>query len=399
MDDRYLIKVGEISLKGGNRSYFENTLKKNIRTSLAGRTIRISGREGRFYLQSSDADPKEIEETLGSTFGIVGFTRTRKTEKTLEALREETRRVVSEMVEQQLESDTGASFKIEARRTDKSFPLNSYEIACELGDLIAEEFPSLTVDVRNPQWVINVEIRENAYVYGQLWSGPGGLPVGTAGKGMLMLSGGIDSPVAGYMMAKRGLDLEAIYFHTYPYTSDEALEKVKTLTRTLAPYFAGVTLHVVPFTDFQMRLTERANPEEITLLMRAGMVKIAEQLALDRGAGCLVSGEALGQVASQTQESMRFTGSVSSLPVFRPLIGLDKEEIISRARRIGTFATSILPYEDCCTLFTPEHPLVRPDMETMRSAWENIEGEELLQRAKEETEQISFPPGAAERVS
>jgi thiamine biosynthesis protein ThiI len=213
-----------------------------------------------------------------------------------------------------------------------------------------------------------------------------------------MLSGVIDSPVAGYMMAKRGLDLEAVYFHTYPYTSEEALEKVKTLCSILSPYLMGVTLHVVPFTDFQIRLTERAQPEEITLLMRAGMVRIAEMLALDAGAGCLVSGEALGQVASQTQESMRFTGSVSSLPLFRPLIGLDKEEIISRARSIGTFSTSILPYEDCCTIFTPEHPLVRPDMERMREAWHRVEGEELLNTAKEETEQIRFAPSPTERV-
>jgi thiamine biosynthesis protein ThiI len=398
MRDQYLIKIGEISLKGGNRSYFEKSLKQNIRAALPGREVRISGREGRFYLRSRDAEEQEVRQALSRTFGVVGFTRTRKSEKSLEALKEETYRLVEEMASELPPGKTEASFKIEARRTDKSFPLNSYQIACELGAYLAEEFPFLSVDVRNPDWTISVEIREHSYVYGQLWPGPGGLPVGTAGKGILMLSGGIDSPVAGYMMAKRGLDLEAVYFHTYPYTSDEALEKVKTLSGILSPYLRGLTLHVVPFTDFQMRLAERAEAEEITLLMRAGMVKIAEMLAADIGAGCLVSGEALGQVASQTQESMRFTGSVSSLPVFRPLIGLDKEEIISRARTIGTFSTSILPYEDCCTIFTPEHPLVKPDYQRMREAWERLEADELLQRAKDDTEQVKLSQDEVRQV-
>ena len=384
----YLIKIGEIALKGENRNFFESRLRRNIRRALAGIECTVSGGSGRFYLRVRPEDGERARERLATVFGITSFSRTTRVEKTNEAIRSTAVALVAEQ-EAHL---ANTSFKVEARRTDKQFPLRSYDIAADLGGLLLESFPSLKVDVHRPSWVLNVEIREQAYLYLDRNQGPGGLPVGTAGKGMLLLSGGIDSPVAGYLMAKRGLRLSAVYFHAYPYTSDEAREKVVTLARTLAPYLSGVTLYVVPFTDPQMRIKQRGAAEEVTLLMRACMMRIAEQLAARTNAGCLVTGESLGQVASQTMESMSFTGGMTRLPVFRPLIGLDKEEIIALARKVGTFETSILPYEDCCTIFSPKHPLIRPQFDRMRSAYEALEIDDLLAQAADGAEVVKLSP-------
>ncbi len=395
---RYLIKIGEMSLKGGNKALFERRLRKNISTLLEDVKPRITIRDRRFYLDAEEAAIPRVEEALSHSFGIVGYTRTRGSKKDLEELKraaeEEVRRYAEKLYGPRTEElrDESISFKIEARRTDKSFPHNSYDIASELGAHLKESLPFLRVDVKKPDWKVAVEIREDVYIYVEQKEGPRGLPVGTAGKAMLMLSGGIDSPVAGYLMAKRGLFLDAVYFHTYPYTSDEALEKVRTLAGVLSPYCIGLRLFVVPFTDFQLRIKERASEDEVTLLMRAGMVKIAEKLAERTGAKALVTGESLSQVASQTLESLGFTGSMTSLPVFRPLIGMDKEEIIDLSRRIGSFETSILPYDDCCTIFSPEHPVVKPRLEKMMESWSDLEADELIDEAVTKTKKEHFPP-------
>ena len=283
----------------------------------------------------------------------------------------------------------GTTFKVESRRTDKSFPLTSYELSRDIGSEVLDAFPELSVDVHKPAWTISLEIREQAYIYGYERKGPGGLPVGTAGRGILLLSGGIDSPVAGYLMAKRGIRLGAVYFHAYPYTSDQAKEKVISLAGLISPYTGRMRLFIVPFTDVQLRIKERAKEEETTLLMRACMMKIADRIARAREALSLVTGENLSQVASQTTESMRFTQSVTDFPVYRPLIGFDKEEIITLAKKIGTFDTSILPFEDCCTIFSPKHPLVHPELDRMKESYLNLDADELLNSAIENTEIIT----------
>src|SRR6056297_286122 len=386
MNAIYLIKFGEISLKKENRIFYEKKLKSNLRRNIEARDAQIKYTNGRFYVETPEENAPQIEKTLSRTFGIVGFSRTRRVQKDIEIIKRSAKKVVETLQAENPGLAGTTSFKIEARRTDKSFKLSSYEIACEIGDYLMSQFEGLSVDLHSPDIKIYVEIREEAFIYGNPSRGPGGLPVGTAGRGLLMLSGGIDSPVAGHMMAKRGLKLDCVYFHTYPYTSEEALNKVKELTKILSPYIGGTNFFVVPFTEAQLRINERALPQEVTLLMRAGMVKIAEILANRNRAACLVTGESLSQVASQTLESITFTGSASQMPVFRPLMGLDKEEIIQRARAVGTFETSILPYDDCCTIFTAEHPLLKPGMERMWKSWNRLEIEQLLIQAADQTE-------------
>ncbi len=397
MQVRYLIKLGEMSLKGANRGLFEKRLRKNIYNLLREVKPHISIRDRRFYLDVDESETPKVEEALSRTFGIVGFTRTRSCAKTMEALRraaeEELRRYAGKLLGADLSrvAEGSVSFKIDAKRTDKSFPQNSYDIASEVGAHLSGVFPFLRVDVKNPDWRMRIEIREEAYIYVEEIRGPGGLPVGTAGKSLLMLSGGIDSPVAGYLMAKRGLFIDAIYFHTYPYTSDEALEKVRELGRILSPYAVGLRLFVVPFTDFQLRIKERGGVDEVTLLMRAGMVRISQRIAEKIGAQALITGESLCQVASQTLQSLQFTGSMTELPIFRPLIGMDKEEIIRLSRKIGTFETSILPYEDCCTIFSPDHPVVKPRLGKMRDSWNLLEADELIDEAVTNTKKEHIP--------
>ncbi|MFW6344115.1 MAG: tRNA uracil 4-sulfurtransferase ThiI [Sediminispirochaetaceae bacterium] len=401
MKIRYLIKIGEMALKGDNKSLFEKRLKKNILSLLPDIKPKITIRDRRFYLDTDESTMERVEDALLHTFGIVGFTRTAGCGKSMEELERESaaelQRYVSKIygTEEVEHIPEGAlSFKIEPRRTDRSVPYNSYEIAHKVGAYLNELFPFLRVDVKKPDITIHIEVREEVYIYIDPKKGLGGLPVGTAGRGLLMLSGGIDSPAAGYLMAKRGLSLNAVYFHTYPYTSEEALEKVKTLAAALAPYFIGVKLFVVPFTDFQLRIKDLAREEEVTLLMRAGMVKIAEKIAARFGAGALVTGESLSQVASQTIESLRFTGSMTDLPVLRPLIGFDKEEIIRLTREIGTYETSILPYEDCCTIFSPDHPLVKPKLDRMLESWKRLDADDVIERAVNEREEFFFPPAS-----
>ena len=392
MNAIYLIKFGELSLKKENRNFYEKKLKSNLRRNIEARDAQIKYTNGRFYVETPEENAPQIEKALSRTFGIVGFSRTRRVQKDIEIIKRTAKKVIETLQAENPGLAGTTSFKIEARRTDKSFKLNSYEIACEIGDYLMEQFEGLSVDVHSPDIKIYVEIREEAFIYGNPSRGPGGLPVGTAGRGLLMLSGGIDSPVAGHMMAKRGLKLDCVYFHAYPYTSEDALNKVKELTKILSPYIGGTNFFVVPFTETQLRINERALPQEVTLLMRAGMVKIAEILAHRNRAACLVTGESLSQVASQTLESITFTGSASQMPVFRPLMGLDKEEIIQRARAVGTFETSILPYDDCCTIFTAEHPLLKPGMERMWKSWNRLEIEQLLIQAADQTERYYVHP-------
>lgn len=387
-EDEYLIKVGEISLKGGNRGFFERLLRKNLREMMAPYRCTVTGRRGRYFLSAPNAPALHIERTLSRTFGVIGFARVHPAEKKMAAI---TELAVELAIRRRADTDEDGplTFKINARRSDKSFPNNSYEIACILGDAICARVAGVQVDVRNPDWSLNVEIREKAYLYGTTMKGPGGLPVGSAGRGLLLLSGGIDSPVAGFMMAKRGIQPTAVYFHTYPYTSDEAKEKVIRLAEILAGFVGPVDLWVIPFTDSQLAINRVARPAEVTLLMRSCMVRTSHLIAERIGALCLITGEALSQVASQTAESIRLTDSYTDLPVMRPLIGLDKEEIIARARNIGTYETSILPYEDCCTLFSPKHPLIHPDFQTLRCHYEELAIEPMLKEAVDSAEVIS----------
>ena len=384
----FLLRIGEISLKGGNRGYFEKKLAQNIKRRLKNEHPRITGSGGRFLLEIGEEAASTAERVLSTTFGLVGFSKALVCKKNLADIRRE----ASRQVDIFLEGRKSCTFKIAARRSDKSFALTSYDIAKDLGDEIRACRPGMKVDVHTPDLLLNVEIRDKAYIYGNGIKGPGGLPVGVAGKGMLLLSGGIDSPVSAYLMAKRGLAIEAVYFHTYPYTSDEALEKVKTVVSTLSGPCSGISLFIIPFTDVALKLRQFAPLAETTLLMRASMMDVASRIAGRREALCLVTGESLSQVASQTAQSMRFTESTSDLPVFRPLIGLDKEEIISIARRIDTYKTSILPFEDCCTVFSPDKPLIRPDYRRMRKSYEVLDMGHLLEESIEKAEKLWYPP-------
>jgi len=372
----YLLKHGELTLKGGNRKNFENILRRNLTALLEGTGAVITMRNGRFTVSCPQEMEEKAEDAFQRLIGIAGWAKTRVAEKTQEA-------VINACVEEaKLLVEKGInSFKVESRRTDKSFPLDSYQIRCLSGDAVLRELPGLKVDVHKPGAVIEVEIREKAYIYGNSRQGRRGLPVGSAGRGLLLLSGGIDSPVAGYMMASRGLSLEAVYFHAYPYTSEKAKEKAVKLAEITGRYTMGLRLFVVDFTPIQIRIKERAPQSWRTILLRMAMMDNAEKLALNRGCKCLISGESLSQVASQTIENISCTQSRIKLPVLRPLIGMNKEEIISIAENIGTYKTSILPYEDCCILFSPPHPVLRGDPAEAGKLYETLELEPLIEEA------------------
>ena len=372
----YLIKLGELTLKGGNRKAFEILLRKNLAAMLKGLGAQIIMKNGRFYVCCPVEAEAKTEWALNHLMGIAGWAKTKTSEKTPED-------VCNACVEEaRLLCERGiTTFKIEARRTDKRFPLDSYQIRCLAGEAVTKEFPGLKVDVRKPGGVIEVEIREKAYVFGNAREGRRGLPVGSAGRGLLLLSGGIDSPVAGYMMASRGMALDAVYFHAYPYTSDEAKEKTVKLAEIVGRYAMGIRLFVVSFTAIQARIKERSPEAWRTILLRMAMMDCAERLALSRRDECLISGESLSQVASQTIENISCTQSRVKLPVLRPLIGMNKEDIIALAEDIGTYETSILPYQDCCVLFTPPHPVLRGDPEQAGKLYDALEAEPLLSQA------------------
>ena len=283
------------------------------------------------------------------------------------------------------------TFKVETKREDKQFPLNSIQVSTEIGGYILENIPNLTVDVRNPDFIVNVEIRSDAFVYAARHAGAGGMPTGTNGKATLLLSGGIDSPVAGYMVAKRGVVLNAVHFYSFPYTSERAKDKVIALAKQMSAYCGRINLHVVPFTDIQLSINKNCPPELLTLIMRRIMMRISEQIARKTGSHALVTGESIGQVASQTMESLVVTDNAVDIPVFRPVIGMDKEEIVQISKKIDTYETSILPYEDCCTVFVPKHPKTKPRLEQLVDVEERLtDMESLIEKAVENTEIIQI---------
>ena len=374
-----LIRYAEIHLKGLNRGFFERLLIQNIRTALAGYSCKVSKADGRFYV--TDLDEALLQpalQRLTRVFGIHSVSVAALLPKNLDD-------IVAYAVEQ-LQGHTG-SFRVNARRSDKSFPLNSMELGAEIGGRIVEAL-NLPVDLHHPQLQVHVEIRENAYVYTQIFMGAGGMPVGSNGKAAVLLSGGIDSPVAAWMIAKRGVEICAVHFHSFPYTSEQAKQKVVDLLTILSQWCGKAKLFVVPFTEIQQQIYEKCPESEITVLMRRCMMRIAQRIALQQGCGALVTGESIGQVASQTLEALNCTNSVVTMPVFRPLIGMDKIEIIERAQKIGTFETSNLPYEDCCTIFVPKHPVTHPKIERMEKSETVLDIETLIENAVQNVETI-----------
>lgn len=384
MEKVLLVRYTEIHLKGLNRPYFERALVDNMKRALRGLEPRIEREHGRIYVRNiAEENFEEAEERLTRVFGIHSLSPAAAVDKDWET-------VVSsalELMEKRLsEGKPASSFKVFARRSDKHYFMNSDEINRELGGRVLERFPSLHVDVHSPEIKLSVEIRDKAYIYVDEIPGSAGMPTGTAGKATLLISGGIDSPVAGYMMAKRGLTLDAVHFYSYPYTSERARDKVVELTKLVSRYAVEIKLFLVPFTDIQMTIYEKCPEKETTVLMRRLMMKIAERIAREDGSMALITGESLGQVASQTLEALCVTDDAVSMPVFRPLIGFDKDEIMDIARRIGTYETSILPYEDCCTVFVPKHPVTKPKLEELRASEAKVDFTEMIEKAIADTE-------------
>ena len=382
--DLILLKYGEIALKGLNKPLFERKLLDNIKSRL-DRIGKFSVRRAQstVYVEPLDesADMQEALKILEKIFGIVNICPVVKCEKNMESIACTAIECVKEL------SPDGKSFKVEAKREDKKFPLNSPQISRELGGMILDGVEGLRVDVHNPDIMVNVEIRQEAYVYTSKIKGAGGMPVGTNGKSTILLSGGIDSPVAGYMIAKRGVELEAVHFHSHPYTSDRAKEKVIDLAKEMAQYAGKIRLHIVPFTEIQLAIIDKCPENYLTVIMRRIMMRIAERISASNGSAALITGESIGQVASQTMESLVFTDNAVSIPVFRPLIGMDKEEIVTISKKIDTYETSILPYEDCCTIFVPKHPKTKPVLAEIIEAEKALEDiEEMINKAIEEEE-------------
>ena len=386
MTEMILLKQGEMVLKGTNRYTFEDKMRANIARRLKhlGK-FKVYTRQSTTYVepQSEDCDMDAAYEAMKHVFGVVGLSRAKAYEKTKEAMLETAKSYLGDQLSK------AKTFKVESKRADKTFPMTSIALSQWVGGELDDLYPNLTVDVHNPELTVHLEVRDYAaFVHADPEPGAGGLPVGTSGRALSMLSGGIDSPVASWMMAKRGVALEMVHFYSYPYTSPEAKEKVLDLARLLTPWTGRLIVHVVPFTHIQEEL-RRACPEELfTLLMRRFMMRIAEGMARRTGCRALVTGESLGQVASQTMDAMAVTGAVASLPVFRPLVGMDKEEVVRIARKIGTFETSILPYEDCCTVFTPRHPRLRPLPGEVEFAEEKLDIQALIQAAVDGIERV-----------
>jgi thiamine biosynthesis protein ThiI len=359
---------------------------------LSGCDVRLEMKNGRFYLHASEQDQMVVENALNHLIGISGWAQTRSFPKNIDTVLKACIEEGKKIVEQGI-----STFKIEARRTDKSFPHGSFDMRCKAGEAVLEAVPQLRVDVRNPGAVIHIEIREKAYVYSEAHKGIGGLPVGTAGRGLLLLSGGIDSPVAGFLMATRGMGIDAVHFHVYPYTSTEAREKTIRLAEILGGYCMGIRLYVVNFTKVQMQIKERSPLPWATVLLRMAMMDCAEKIARKIKAKCLITGESLSQVASQTIENLSCTQSHIRIPVLRPLIGTHKEAIIRKAEQIGSYLTSIEPYPDCCVLFTPPHPILRGNPVEAQELYRSLELEPLIEEALREYETVKCNEELGER--
>ena len=386
MNEMILLKLGEMVLKGLNRRSFEDKLQANIyrRLNNLGQ-FRVYTRQSTTYVEPmTDAcDMDGAWEALTRVFGVVGLSRARACEKDKDAILAAAREYLDDKL------STARTFKVETKRADKTFPMTSIQLSQYVGGELDELYPDLKVDVHHPELTVHIEVRDYAaFVHADPEPGAGGLPVGINGRAVSLLSGGIDSPVSSWMIAKRGVALEMVHFFSYPYTSNEAKEKVLDLARLLTPWCGRLTVHVAPFTAIQEELRRSVPQELFTLVMRRFMMRIAEKVAQRCGAKALVTGECLGQVASQTMEAMAATGAVVELPILRPVVGMDKEDIVRIARRIGTYDTSILPYEDCCTVFTPRHPRLRPTPAELEYAEQNLDIEGMVQAAVDGIERI-----------
>ena len=385
----FLIKYAEIAIKGKNRYMFEDALVRQIKIALnkCEGKYEISKASGRIYVEYlSDYDFDETVGALTKVFGITGVCPVVHVEdKGFEQLASDVTSFIDEVY-----PDKNKTFKVNSRRARKNYPLESMEINAKLGEVLLNAFPELSVDVHNPEIMLNVEIREKIYIYSEVIKGPGGMPIGTNGKAMLLLSGGIDSPVAGYMISKRGVRIDAVYFHAPPYTSERAKQKVVDLAKKIAKYTGPIYLHVVNFTDIQLYIYDKCPHDELTIIMRRYMMRIAEHIAKETECLSLITGESIGQVASQTMQSLVATNEVCTLPVFRPLIGFDKQEIIEISEKIDTYETSILPYEDCCTIFVAKHPVTKPNLNIIRRDEGNLSEkiDELFKTAIETKELI-----------
>lgn len=392
MKERVLVKYGEMALKGLNKKSFEDMLTKNIKRRLKplGK-FQLTSAQSTTYITplDEDIDLNEVVEVVGKIFGIAALCRACVCEKNFEDICEKSYEYLEDVL------GRAKTFKVNAKRSDKAFPMKSPEICMELGGRLLEKFPHLSVDVKNPEVTVTVEVRdENAFVHAENIKGAGGLPVGSSGKAMLLLSGGIDSPVAGYMMAKRGVHIAAIHYVSPPYTSDRAQLKVESLCQKLTDYCGGIAFYCVPFTELQEAIKDNCPEEYFTIIMRRLMMEIAQRIAAKDNCLALITGESVGQVASQTMAAIACTDAVCRIPVFRPCVGMDKTEIIEIARKIDTFDISIEPYEDCCTVFTPRHPKVRPQLGDIENAQNSFDFEPLIQKAVENTKMKVFNYGA-----
>ena len=387
MNDIILLKLGEIVLKGLNRKSFEQKLMGNIRRRLAPLgNFRVYCLQSTVYVEGEEgADMDAAFEAMQQVFGVISLSRAAPCEKNKEAIA----RLAIEYLRDEMES--AKSFKVESKRSDKAFPMTSIELSQYVGGELADAYPDTAVDVHDPELTVHIEVRDlAAYVHAAPVPGAGGMPVGSNGVAVTLLSGGIDSPVSTYMIAKRGVRLIPVHFFSFPYTSQQAKDKVIELGRQLTAYCGRMTMEVVPFTHIQEEIRDKCPEEYFTLIMRRFMMRIAQHIAEANGAKAIVTGENLGQVASQTMEAMASTQAVTHLPVLQPLIGMDKEEIITIARKIGTFDTSILPYEDCCTVFTPRHPRTRPQVSEVEAAESALDVDTLVQEAIQGIERISL---------
>ncbi len=371
MDKVILARIGEIALKGLNRSTFEQRLARNMKAAMGGcGDCYVRWSQSRYYVEPrcDDFDFDRALEMLKGVFGLVSVSPAFVTESEMSHISglaiECAGRKISELKGRGM---TDISFKVETKRGLKTFPLTSLQVSSEIGGQISDAFPELKVDVNDPDFILYIEVRENTYVYTDIYEAPGGMPTGSNGKACLLISGGIDSPVAGYMIAKRGVSICAVHFYSYPYTSERAKDKVIELTKTVGRYCGGIKLLVVPYTEVQLAIQEHCREELSTVIMRRSMMRIAERCARKYGCSALVTGESVGQVASQTMQALYCTDEAATMPVFRPLIGMDKMEVVEIARKIGTFEMSILPYEDCCTVFTPKHPKTRPSLKEVQA--------------------------------